>query len=166
MNKEEILHLNVLPEGRAAWLNYDQYVTLKQLFETVPVPAVNELDAESQQVNDSYRLLHNFLTEQAGLAVPMSESAIHFNAFALLRRGYQIEAITPNEYRDLKQLMQGLEQPDIGDMDLYDTGGHRTLYDYLTQQMGISVQAGRGPAWHRANVLLDQYQSEHSFTRT
>ncbi len=163
MNKEEILQLNVLPEGQAAWLNYDQYVTLKQLFETIPVPAVNELEAESQQINDSYLSLHHFLTKQTNLVVPISQSAIHFNAFALLRRGYQIEAITPNEYRDLKQLMQGLEQPDIDDMDLYETGGHRTLYDYLTQQMGLSVQAGRGPAWHRARTLLDHYDSESDF---
>jgi len=39
MNKDEILRLNVIPEGQAAWLSYDQYQALKRLFEGVKLPA-------------------------------------------------------------------------------------------------------------------------------
>jgi hypothetical protein len=54
--------------------------------------------------------------------------------------------------------MAGLEQPDKNDMELYDSGGHRDLYIYLTQMMGLFVQAGRGPVWYRAQALIDRYQ--------
>lgn len=56
--------------------------------------------------------------------------------------------------------MDGLEQPTIDDTDLYDVGGHRELYNYLTKGMGISVQKGRGPAWHRANDLIEKFEAE------
>ena len=56
--------------------------------------------------------------------------------------------------------MVGLEQPGIDDTDLYETGGHRDLYNYLTKGMGLSVQPGRGPAWHRAQALIKKYEDE------
>jgi hypothetical protein len=96
----------------------------------------------------------------AGLELPLNEAAIHFNAFALIRRGYRIEAITPEEYKHLLRLMDGLEQPGVDDTDLYDTGRHWELYTYLTKQMGLSVQKGRGPAWHRAAALINKHETE------
>ena len=68
------------------------------------------------------------------------------------------EEITATEYARLISLMAGLEQPDKNDMDLYDTGGHRALYNYLTRQMGLSVEAGRGPVWYRAQALIQAHQ--------
>ncbi|MCB0211613.1 MAG: hypothetical protein KDJ52_19910 [Anaerolineae bacterium] len=153
MNKAEILQLNVIPEGKAAWLSYEQYLELKRLFGAVPLPS-----AEETTDNFDYMALHRFLTEVAGLELALDEAAVHFNAFALIRRGYQVEAITLEEYEQLRRLTDGLEQPDSDDFDLYDTGGHRALYDYLTRRMGLPVQVGRGPAWYRAKALIDKYE--------
>ena len=155
MNKNELLQLNVLPEGQKPWLNYDQYQTLKCLFEAVPLPSHEETTD-----NSDYIALHWFLTEVTGLELPLKEASIHFNAFALIRRGYQVETITPQEYAHLLRLMDGLEQPAMDDIELYDSGGHRELYTYLTKGMGLSVQKGRGSAWHRANALIKKYEAE------
>lgn len=72
----------------------------------------------------------------------------------------KVEEITEREYLDLLRLMEGLEQPTRNDMDLYDMGGHRDLYNYLTRQMGLFVEAGRGPVWYRAQSLIESYQRE------
>jgi hypothetical protein len=71
-----------------------------------------------------------------------------------------VETITPQEYDDLIRLLDGLLEPAGDDMDLYETGGHRALYEYLTRQMGLSVPAGRGPAWHRAQNLVKKHEAE------
>ncbi len=154
MNKAEVLQLNVLPEGKEPWLSYDNYQELRRLFETMPLPSNESAAAGSQ-----YIYLYRFLTKVAGLELPINEAAIHFNAFALIRRGYNVEEITQEECEHLLRLMDGLEQPEAGDTDLYDTGGHRELYNYLTKGMGLSVQKGRGPAWHRANALIKKYKA-------
>jgi len=156
MNRHDVLQLNVIPDGKEAWLTYEQYLRLKQLFETLPLP-----DATETTTNPHYLQLHQFLSSVAQLDLPLNEAAIHFNAFALIRRGYNVESITPTEYERLRQLLAGLEQPAPDDTDLFDTGGHRVLYDYLTREMGLPVQKGRGPAWHRANDLLNAYAAKH-----
>ena len=150
INKDQIKALNVVPEGTLPWLTYDQYVRLGDLFNAVRLP-------EDDQVGPDYWPLQRFLSETAGLPELESEAAIHSNAFTLLRRGYQVEQITLAEYDDLVHLMDGIEEPDPSDMELHDTGDHRALYDYLTKQMGLSVRPGRGPAWHRAKALIDNY---------
>jgi len=155
MNKRDLLQHNVLPEGKEPWLSYDNYLELKQLFEAVPLPSQEETAS-----HDQYLDLHRILTDVAGLEVPQNEAAIHFNAFALLRRGYHVEAITQEEYDHLLNLMAGLEKPDLDDMDLFDMGGHQDLYTYLTKSMGLSVQPGRGPVWHRAEALIKKYEAE------
>lgn len=155
MNKQAVLSLNVIPEGKEAWLSYDDYLTLRRLFETAPLPS----DAEPAD-QPLYRRLHRFLTEVAGLDLLRDEAAIHFNAFGLLRRGYRVETITPAEYEDLRRLLTGPEEPAIDDMELHDTGGHRALYDYLTRRMGLSVEPGRGPVWRRAKDLVAKYEAE------
>jgi hypothetical protein len=154
MNKRDILKLNSVPEGQEPWLSYDDYHRLKRLFEAVPIPT-----DENAVTDDRYLTLHRFLTQVAGLTLPPNETAIHFNAFTLIRRGYKVEEITPAEYARLRQLMNGLAEPAPDDEDLYETGGHRMLYDYLTQSMGLPVQRGRGPAWHRASALIKRYEA-------
>jgi hypothetical protein len=156
MNKQELLQKNVLPEGKEAWLSYDNYLKLKHLFETVPLPSVANTLAEGQYLD-----LHHFLTDVAGLELPLDEVSIHFNAFNLLRRGYKIESISQEEYEQLLRLMVNLEEPDIDDLELYETGGHRVLYNYLTMQMGLSVQKGRGPTWYRAKALIKAYEVQN-----
>lgn len=159
MNKTELLQLNVIPEGKAAWLSYEQYLRLKQLFEAVSLPSLEDTADDL-----AYLALYHFLTEVAGLELPRNEASIHFNGFALLRRGYKGETITLDEYEQLRRLMIGLEQPSIDDFDLYEIGGHRTLYDYITREMGLTVQRGRGPAWHRAKVLVEKYEADNLYT--
>jgi hypothetical protein len=150
MNKLDIKKLNVVPEGKAPWLSYENYTTLGQLFDRVDPPDQPVIDGD-------YAALYKFLVSVAGLELPIAADSIHFNAFTLLRRGYKVEEITETEYKDLIRLMDGVEQPDKNDMDLYDTGGHRELYDYLTRQMGLFVEAGRGPVWYRARSLIEHY---------
>lgn len=156
MNKEEILQLNVLPDGQEAWLSYDQYQDLKRIFERVELPSTDQAIMDR-----SYFPLYEFLTKTAKLPVPRNELAIHVNAFTLIRRGYNIEDITAEEYRQLLQLMAEVDPTDREDMELYEYGGHRNLYTYLTKQMGLSVEKGRGPVWHRAKALVDKYELTH-----
>ncbi len=85
MNKQHILSLKVIPDGQAPWLSYDHYLELKRLFESVALPS-----SDSHVVDSQYMQLYHFLTQIAGLQVPMNEAAIHFNTFALIRRGYQL----------------------------------------------------------------------------
>ncbi len=151
MNKQDLLRLNVVPDGKAAWLSYEDYLELEQLFEAVELPGQNETD-------DRYVALYDFLVKVAGLDVPNSQATIHANAFTLLRRGYRVEEISPTEYQNLVSLLDGLEQPAKTDMDLYEFGDHRALYNYLTKQMGLFVPPGRGPVWYRANTLIEKYR--------
>lgn len=152
MNKQDVLKLNAVPDGKAPWLSYENYIKLGQLFDSVNPPDQNVMD-------ENYTALYNFLVTVAKLKLPMDTAYIHFNAFALLRRGYKVEDITEAESLALVRLMAGLEQPDKNDMDLYDTGGHRDLYNYLTQQMGLWVEAGRGPVWYRTQSLIEKHQT-------
>jgi hypothetical protein len=88
-----------------------------------------------------------------------NQATIHFNAFVLIQRGYKVEEITPTEYYDaLHRLMYGTEQLDTEDMTLHETGSHRALYDYLRKGSGVSVEAGRGLAWHRAKRLMEAFE--------
>jgi hypothetical protein len=153
MNKEEILQFNVIPEGKEAWLSYDHYQELKQIFEKVKLPA-----NDKGIMDKAYFQLYDFLTNTAKLQVPKNEFALHFNAFALIRRGSKIEEITDEEYNQLLQLLAEVDQADIADMALAEFGGHRNLYSYLTKKMGLSVKQGRGPVWHRAKALVDKYE--------
>ena len=150
MNNQELLKLNVVPEGKEPWLDYEAYLKLGQLFDTVNPP-------DQTLIDHNYAALYHFLVTVAGLELPVETASIHFNAFTLLRRGYKVEEITETEYKALTRLMTGLEQPDKNDMDLYETGGHRDLYTYLTRMMGLFVQPGRGPAWYRAQALIERY---------
>ncbi len=155
MNTDTLLQQNLVPEGKKAWLTYAQYQELKRLFEAVS-PFTPEMDVAAFR-------LHHFLTQVAGLVdVPISLETLHFNAFVLLRRGYKPEEITYKEYTDLLRLFDGLEQPDPDDMDLHDMGGHRALYNYLTIQLGIYVEPGRGPVWFRAKRLLETHPASES----
>ena len=161
MNKLDFLQYNVLPEGKEPWLSYDEYQKLKSLFEAVPLPA-----SEGTSVGSQYVYLHRFLTEVAGLEIPQNEAFIHFNAFALIRRGYKVEPITQQEYEHLHRLIDGLEEATEDDVDLNETGGHRELFNYLSKGMGLSVQKGRGPAWHRAKLLIEKYEAESLITNS
>ncbi len=157
MTKQELLQLNVVPEGKEAWLSYDQYMELKRLFDALPPPSLHSLNADA-----AYARLHHFLADVAQLQIPYDKTAIHFNAFVLIRRGYKVEQITKTEYESLQRLMDGIEQPDTNDMVLHEVGSHRAVYDYLRKGIGLSVQAGRGPVWHRAKRLVEVY--EHGIT--
>ena len=135
-------HLDKLhiPEGKPAWLNYDQYQRLKILFE-----ATSPTD---------FAKLYHFLRKVAKVDLPADYEIIHFNAFVLLRRGYQVEEITPQEYADLVAILAETSPADPDDLALYEAGQHRALYNYLTKKMGLSVIAGRGPVWERAKALI------------
>jgi len=79
MNRENVLALNVVPDGKEAWLSYDQYQELKRLFEAVDAPVSDQGIVDSRYVQ-----LHLFLTNIAGLPPPLSEFAVHFNALMAL----------------------------------------------------------------------------------
>jgi hypothetical protein len=156
MNSAEVVAtLNHIPDGKTAWLSHLQYLELGKLLDSVEPPAPSHI-----QLSEAYFHLHRFLSEKANLTIPETEVAIHFNAFALLRRGYKIEDITEAEYKKLVALMDGIEQPERDDMNLYETGSHRALYEYLVKGLGLVVLPGRGPAWHRAKKLMAHYESQ------
>src|SRR5262245_4786633 len=98
MNKQDILKLNVVPEGKAPWLDYEEYIRLGQLFDAVSPPDQNVVDS-------NYAALYDFLVTVAGLELPLETASIHFNAFTLLRRGYKVEDVTELEYKNLIRLM-------------------------------------------------------------
>jgi hypothetical protein len=149
--------LNYLPDGVAAWLTYDQHRVLRSLYVALENPLT-----EIGPLSGNYVAMHNFLLRVAKLDMPETVSAIHFNAFALLRRGYVQEELTETEYVKLRQLLDGAEQPDIDDMTLQDEGTHRAIYIFLTRGLALSVAKGRGPAWHRAKKLLNAYEKRIS----
>ena len=60
MNKKTLLQLNVIPEGKEAWLSYDQYQELKTIFEKIALPS-DETSIQDQ----SYFKLYDFLTNVA-----------------------------------------------------------------------------------------------------
>lgn len=156
MNRQELLQLNAVPEGKVAWLSYDQHIELRRLFEALPSPTLQTIEGEM-----AYARMHHFLNDVAQVQVPDDKAAIHFNAFVLIRRGYKVEEISRQEYELLQRLMDGIEQPDEDDMVLHETGSHRALYEYLRREMGLPVQAGRGPAWHRAKRLIEAYEQQN-----
>lgn len=91
VNKQDYLKLNIVPEGKAAWLSYEEYLELAWLFEAVDIPSEDPI-APDVGTPSAYADLYNFLVRVAGLTnLPRSQQSIHFNAFTLLRRGY-----TPN----------------------------------------------------------------------
>ena len=153
-SKDALQKLNCIPEGMPAWLDYKAYRRLKALFEALDPPA------DSAGLNtEAYLRLHDFLLDAAGIKVPAAQDAVHYNAFVLLRRGYRNEELTENEFLALSTLMNGTEPADPDDMELYDFGNHRQLYEYLTKGLGVFVEAGRGPVWHRAQKLIEHHTS-------
>lgn len=142
--------LCVVPDGKLAWLSYKQYRRLQKLFDAVDIPTTDPT------LDSSYATLHYFLSVEAGLDIPPTQSHIHYNAFALMRRGYIKEELTATEYTQLRRLFDQATETDIDDMDLHAEGNHRALYNFLTRGLGLFVEAGRGPVWHRAKALLTQ----------
>lgn len=151
--KNDLLKWNRVPDGKPAWLTYSQHRELKRLFESVNPDSDNALHTTA-----AFAKLQDFLLNVANVDVPDDDRAIHFNAFILLRRGYRVEAITEREYHRLSQLMEQAEQPDADDMKLHEAGTHRALYEYIKRQLGLDVEAGRGPAWYRAKRLMETYE--------
>lgn len=156
MNRQELLQLNAIPEGKPAWLSYDRYNELRRLFDALPLPS-----DQSAETEVTYARMHHFLNDVAQVTVPFDKATIHFNAFVLIRRGYNVEEISRQEYESLKRLMDGIEQPDEDDVTLHESGSHRALYEFLRHEMGLSVRAGRGPAWHRADHLMKAYEQRN-----
>jgi hypothetical protein len=162
MIKEELLKLNAVPEGKSAWLSYDHHLELKRLFDALT--ASSQKGAAQTSKGLALARLHHFLSDVAKLTLAEDkadlEAAIQFNAFVLIRRGYKVEDITKSEYLALAQLMDGIEQPDPDDMTLHETGSHHAVYEFLVRKLGLSVQPGRGPAWHRAKRLLEAFEAK------
>jgi hypothetical protein len=45
MNKQDVLKLNAVPEGKELWLDYESYLKLGQLFDAVNPPDKNIIDS-------------------------------------------------------------------------------------------------------------------------
>lgn len=153
MDKAALMQLNRVPDGKPPWLDYKAFRKLQQLFERLDPP-----EEQGGLGNQDYCRLHAFLVEAAGLPIPESQLAVHLNAFFLIRRGYQLEEITESEYEHLLKLLAGTDKADLDDMELHDFGNHRALYQYLTEGLGVFVEPGRGPVWHRAMQLVKHHE--------
>jgi hypothetical protein len=157
LTKEEILKLNRVPEGRPAWLSYADYRRLQQLLESLKPPSPGHA-----LHHPDYVRLYDFLNADAGLDLPETEDAVHLNAFLLLRRGYHVESIMTSEYQQLVGLLEYAAPADLDDMTLHDFGSHRDLFTYLRTNLGLFVEVGRGPVWHRARKLCDAYEATNA----
>ena len=67
--------------------------------------------------------------------------------------------LTPKEMAGLIEIFSMTNAADFDDMELHQEGSHRALYNYITKTLGLSVEAGRGPVWHRAKRLIDHDRS-------
>lgn len=155
MGQVTIRALNKVPEGKTAWLPYIRYQELRRLFNDVDLPEFAALD-------EKYFRLHRFLCEVLGDDLPETKESIHQNAWTLLRRGYEIETITEDEYLRLKALFNACNETDNDDMELHPEGSHRALYNYLNHGLGLFIEAGRGPVWYRAKALLNHHNEKNS----
>lgn len=86
MNKRDLLRLNTVPEGKAAWLSREQHDELRRLFDALPLPETQTAEAAM-----AYARMHSFLNHIAQVSVLDDQAAIHFNAFVLIRRGFKVE---------------------------------------------------------------------------
>lgn len=153
MDKAALLELNRVPAGVPAWLDYKAFRTLQTLFEGLPAPS--ETDGLGEE---GYLRLHDFLVEIAGLAVPETQASVHLNAFTLIRRGYRAEELTKAEFKGLQELLEGTEAPDPDDLERAEFGAQRALSAFLTAELNVYVEPGRGPVWQRANELVRQHE--------
>lgn len=141
---------NLIPEGKAAWIPYQRHVELSILFENnieyesvITTARIQEIIAVSVGINTT------------GLSIAETMQ----NAWTLIRRGYLPENLSLNELDGLAQIFAEAEEADIEDMELHEEGSHRALYNYITKTLGLYVEAGRGPVWHRAKRLIDHDRS-------
>jgi len=65
--------------------------------------------------------------------------------------------ITPGERQRLGELLAAADYAHPDDPELFETGPHRALFNYLHQQMGIDVVAGRGPVYAKARELVGHF---------
>ena len=144
----KVLEMNVVPDGVEAWLSYSEYRQLQK-----------RLGAISGDDPGAYAALAHFLIETGKLPLDMaaSDEMIRINAYTLLKRGYKIEPLGRADYATLKELFLKAEPADVQDMDLHETGSHRALFEMLTRKLGLDVEAGRGPVWHRSKRLLNHH---------
>lgn len=63
--------------------------------------------------------------------------------------------LTEGEYNKLRDLFRACSFAEHDDMALADFGNHRSLYDYITKELRIDCENGRGPAYSLAKRLLD-----------
>ena len=155
--QQVVTTLNRVPNGVSAWLTYDEFRVLRSLYARLENPLT-----ETAPLSMNYVAMHEFLSRVAKLDIAETAASIHFNAFAMLRRGYKQEELTEAEYIKLRQLLEGAEEPDIDDMLLHDEGTHRAIYNYLTHGLAFSVAKGRGPAWHRAMRLVIAHEKRNA----
>jgi len=151
--KKIVEELNRVKDG-PAWLSYTHYRKLVASFEAVSVP-------DDEPMTPEYLALHEFLVDVAKLTdLPSTKRHTHFNAWALMRRGYKPEELTETEYKGLKALFEIAQPADEDDLELHEEGTHRAIYAYLTKAIGLDVVAGRGPVWHRARKLIEAYEGK------
>lgn len=158
----ELLMLNVVPNGVPAWISYTQYRRLKALLE-----AAMPMSANAGHDPAAIAQLWQFINATARLTLPddAPDDLVWFNGYTLRARGYKVEELTRAEYGALAALYEQAEPTEPDDMDLHDEGTHRQLYDMLTCTLSLDVEAGRGPVWRRAMRLLNvngpKYEGNH-----
>jgi len=101
--------------------------------------------------------LFEFITGAGGRALDdnVDNDTIRVAAYDLMARGYQVETLMRDEYEGLRDLYLVAEPASADDMELHDEGTHRAMYNFITRTLGLSVPAGRGPVYRRANKLLN-----------
>lgn len=130
-----------VPDGRPAWVHYLDYQAIGQAFD----------DLTPDTVPDAVALVRR----AAGIELPHDFDAVHFNLWALLRRGYWTPELTNAQQETLARLF-ALTNPTDEDDDtpLAPEGSHRALHTFLTRELGERIPQTRGATYAVASAYL------------
>lgn len=136
-----------VPDGRAAWVHYLEYQAIGRAFDELTDSTVADAVALVQRV--------------AGVELPSDFATVHFNLWALLRRGYWTPDMTSAQCERLRQILE-LTNPTDEDDDtpLAAEGSHRALYVFLVRELGERIPETRGAVYAVASAYLRKCTAE------
>jgi len=130
-----------VPDGRPAWVHYLDYCALRRTFES--------LTPESTSV------AVELVRKCADVDLPDDFNTVQFNLWTLLRRGYYVPELTAAQLDKLTHILSLTTSTDEDDdTPLASEGSHRTLYTFLTCELGERLPQTRGAVYAVASAYL------------
>jgi hypothetical protein len=138
VNQLPVLHV---PDGRPAWVHYLDYQAIGQAFDGLTPDTVPDAVA--------------LVRRAADLELPPDFDTVHFNLWALLRRGYWTPDLTDTQRDTLARLFALTNATDEDDdTPLAPEGSHRALHTFLTHELGERIPQTRGATYAVASAYL------------